>query len=263
MDLGLRKKRALIGGSSRGIGFACAELLAREGVELVLIARDEKAVAESAEKLGRAWGVRAGHVAADLATVAGVESAFAHAQKFLGGVDILINNSGGPKPGSSDALNDSDWMNAVNLNLMNTVRLTRLAVPGMIDRGWGRIVNIMSISVRQPIDGLMLSNSIRLAVVGFAKTLASELGPHGITVNTIAPGYTGTDRLQDLVVTTASREGKSSEQVLQQWASDVPLRRIARPEEIASATVFLCSEAASYITGVTLAVDGGRSRFPL
>lgn len=263
MDFGLRKKRALIGGSSRGIGFSCAELLAAEGADVVLIARDEKAVADSARKLSGAYGVRAGHVAADLATVAGVEKAFAHAEKFLGGVDILINNSGGPRPGSFEALTDADWMDAVNLNLMNTVRLTRLAIPGMIDRRWGRIVNIMSISVKQPIDGLMLSNSIRLAVVGFAKTLASEVGPHGITVNTIAPGYTGTDRLQDLVVLTASREGKSSEQVLEQWASDVPLRRIARPEEVASATVFLCSEAASYITGVTLAVDGGRSRFPL
>lgn len=263
MDFGLRKKRALVGGSSRGIGFACAELLAREGVDLVLIARDEKAVAESAARLGGAHGVRAGYVAADLSTADGVERAFAHADKFLGGVDILINNSGGPKPGSFDSLTDSDWLNAVNLNLMNTVRLTRLALPGMIGRRWGRIVNIMSISVRQPVDGLMLSNSIRLAVVGFAKTLANEVGPHGITVNTIAPGYTGTDRLQDLVVLTASREGRSSEQVLEQWASDVPLRRIARPEEIASATIFLCSEAASYITGVTLAVDGGRSRFPL
>lgn len=263
MDLGLRKKRALIGGSSRGIGFACAELLAREGVELVLIARNEKAVEESAQKLSRLHGVRAGHVAADLSTAEGVAQAFAHAEKFLGGVDILINNSGGPKPGTFDSLSDTDWMNAVNLNLLNTVRLTRLAVPGMIDRRWGRIVNIMSISVRQPIDGLMLSNSIRLAVVGFAKTLASEVGPQGVTVNTVAPGYTGTDRLQDLVVLTATREGKSSEQVLEQWASEVPLRRIARPEEVASATVFLCSEPASYITGVTLAVDGGRSRFPL
>ena len=263
MDLGLKKKRALIGGSSRGIGFACAELLAREGVDLVLIARDEKAVAESASKLARAWGVRVGHVAADLSTAPGVENAFAYAEKFLGGVDILINNSGGPKPGAFDSLSDADWMQAVNLNLMNTVRLTRLAVPGMMDRRWGRVVNIMSISVRQPIDGLMLSNSIRLAVVGFAKTLASEVGPHGVTVNTIAPGYTGTDRLQDLVVRTASREGKSAEQVLEHWASEVPLRRIARPEEVAAATTFLCSEAASYITGVTLAVDGGRSRFPL
>lgn len=263
MDLQLKQRRVLVAGSSSGIGRACAELFAREGADLFLVARSGEKLQEAAATLSRTYGVRAGFATADLSTPAGVDTAFAAAEQFLGGVDILVNNAGGPKPGLFATLTDDDWHRAVELNLMNTVRLTRRAIDGMRERRWGRIVNITSISVKQPIEGLMLSNSVRMAVVGFAKTLANEVGPFGITVNTVGPGYTSTDRLTELADATAEREGSSRDAVFSRWAAEVPLRRIGEPHEIAAAIVFLASEAASYISGAFLPADGGRVKAAL
>lgn len=263
MNFGIAGRGALVGGSSAGIGLACADLLLGEGARVALVARSEEKLAASSEMLASRHGRDVPFVVADLATAEGAEAAFRGAEQALGSVDIVVNNAGGPKSGPFEALSDADWENAFHLNLMSVVRLARLASPGMKSRGWGRIVNITSTSVKQPIEGLMLSNSVRMSVVGFAKTLADELGPYGITVNTVAPGYTGTERLAQLAVAKAQRTGTTKETVLEEWRSTVPLRRIGLPEEVAAAVVWLCSEQGAYITGVTLAVDGGRTRASL
>lgn len=261
MDLGIRGRRAVIGGSSSGIGRATAELLVAEGVEVVLIARSEGKLEETARLLRDRGGIVT-TVAADLSTASGVDSVAAVVASS-GGADIVVNNAGGPKAGPFEALSDDDWLNAVQLNLMSTVRLTRALLPGMIERKWGRVVNIMSTSVKQPVDNLMLSNSIRMAVVGFAKTLTSEVSPHGITINTVAPGFASTERLSSLASATAERQGITSQQVYEKWTADVPLRRIGRPEEVAAAVAFLVSEPAAYINGIVLPVDGGRIKASL
>ncbi|HVT44061.1 MAG TPA: SDR family oxidoreductase [Thermoanaerobaculia bacterium] len=257
MDLGIAGRRAFVAGSSSGIGKACAELLAREGVRLFLTARGEQHLAETAREIG-STGVDVSWHAADLSTEAGVDSAFDAALATMGGVDILINNAGGPKGGKFSSLSDADWERAVALTLMSTVRLTRRALPGMQQRSWGRIITIASTSVKQPIEGLLLSNSIRLAVVGFAKTLTTEIAGKGITINTVAPGYTATDRLGHLAAARAKEEGVEPEEIYRRWAEETPLRRIGTAAEIAAAVAFLASEPAAYINGVTLAVDGGR-----
>ncbi len=263
MDLGIAGRGALVGGSSSGIGLACADLLLGEGVRVVLVSRGEAKLRLASEALASKHDRGVPYVAADLATADGTEAAYRAAESFLGEVDIVVNNAGGPKSGPFEALADSDWESSFHLNLMSAVRLSRLASPGMKARGWGRIVNITSTSVKQPIEGLMLSNSIRMSVVGFAKTLADELGPFGVTVNTVAPGYTGTERLGQLAAARAERTGVSKDAVLESWRDAVPVGRIGLPEEVAAAVVWLCSEQGAYITGVTLAVDGGRTRASL
>lgn len=259
MDLGIKGRKALVAGSSSGIGFECARLFAEEGVDLLLVARSSDRLGAAARSLG---GGRVEFVAADLSTAEGVETV-ARAASGFGGIDILVNNAGGPKAGPFDALTDDDWLSAFNLNLMSAVRLTRRCLPHMIERRWGRIVNIMSTSVKQPVDNLMLSNSVRMAVVGFSKTLTTEVSHHGITINTVGPGFAATDRLSSLARTTAERQGITEEQVREKWASDVPLRRIGKPEEVAAAVVFLASEQAAYINGTFLPVDGGRIKASL
>ncbi|HVT01876.1 MAG TPA: SDR family oxidoreductase [Thermoanaerobaculia bacterium] len=263
MDLGIRGKHALVGGGSSGIGRSCAELLLREGCSVTIVSRGEDKLRAAVAELKAATGSAPHSVAADLATAAGVMAAFESATGKLGPVSILVNNTGGPKPGTFDALTDEDWAKAFELNLMSTVRMSRFAVEGMKVAGWGRIVNIMSVSVKQPIDGLMLSNSLRLGVVGFAKTLANELGRYGITVNTVGPGYTATDRLEQLAGINAAKENISTEKVIERWAGDVPVGRMGKPEEVAAAVVFLASQHAAYITGSIIAVDGGRVRSAL
>lgn len=260
MDLKLTNRKALVAGSSSGIGLACAELLATEGADVCLVARGKERLAAAADDLSKRVGRTVHCAVGDMSTPEGVAQAYAGTVEALGGVDILINNAGGPKAGLFDSLEDADWDHAFRLSLMSVVRLTRLALEGMKEAKWGRIVNITSTSVKQPIEGLMLSNSLRMAVVGFAKTLADEIGEHGITVNTIAPGYTSTERLDQLAAVKAEREGTTPMQVFETWKRGVPLGRLGRPEEIAAAAVFLCSEPAGYINGVTLVVDGGRIR---
>lgn len=263
MDFGIAGRGAIVGGSSSGIGLACADLLLAEGVRVVLASRSEEKLSTVAAALTSKHGREVHYVAADLATAEGAEAAFRAAEAKLGQVDIVVNNAGGPKSGPFEALSDDDWENSFHLNLMSVVRLSRLASPGMKSRRWGRIVNITSTSVKQPVEGLMLSNSIRMSVVGFAKTLADEVGPFGVTVNTVAPGYTGTERLAQLASAKAERTGTTKESVLDEWRAGVPLRRIGLPEEVAAAVVWFCSEQGAYITGVTLAVDGGRTRASL
>jgi len=256
MDLGLNGKIALCAASSRGLGRSVATTLAREGAIVVMCARDRDALESTADRICADTGAEVHTVVADLATADGPRRLVESAQQ-LGGADILVTNTGGPRPGSFDDLSDDEWSRAVDLILLSAVRLIREAVPAMRRRGGGRIINITSISVKQPIPDLMLSNSLRAAVVGMAKTLAGELAPHGILVNNVCPGRIATDRLLELDRARARRTGLSLEQVRQQGQTVIPLGRYGQPEELAALVAFLASSQASYITGATIACDGG------
>ncbi len=259
MKIDLSGRAAVVCGASQGLGLASAIGLARAGANLVVCARSEDKIATAVAAL-EAEGVEALGVPTDLTSVEQIDALAAAALERFGTIDILVNNAGGPPPGTFDDLSEADWRAAIDLTLMSAVELTRRLLPGMRAQRWGRIVNITSTSVKQPVDGLILSNSIRMAVVGWAKTLANEVGPDQVVINNVCPGYTTTDRLGQLAANIAARDGISEDQVFENWASMVPLRRLATPEELANVVVFLSSEQAAYVHGTTIAVDGGRSQ---
>ncbi|HEY9428104.1 MAG TPA: SDR family NAD(P)-dependent oxidoreductase, partial [Gemmatimonadaceae bacterium] len=207
MDLGIRGKVALVAASSKGLGRASAEALAAEGVDLVLCARGEAALREAAEKIRRASDVRVVDIVADVATAAGIGEVLSAAEREFGRVDILVTNAGGPPAGPFETHTSGAWESAVRTNLTSVVELVRGVLPGMREQRWGRIVNVTSIAVKQPVDNLILSNSVRAAVTGFARTLANEVAPYGITVNNVMPGYTRTARVEELAMRTASLQG--------------------------------------------------------
>lgn len=256
MDLGIRGRVALVAASSRGLGRASAEALAAEGADLVLCARGAEALAETADAIRRAHGVRVAHVAADVADPAGVAQVLAAAES-LGPVDILVTNAGGPPAGPFEAHDDAAWAEAVRVNLASVVGLTRGVLPAMKARRWGRIVNVTSIAVKQPVDGLILSNSVRAAVTGFARTLANEVAPFGVTVNNVMPGYTRTDRVDQLARANAARKGTDAAEEFAAWERQIPMARLGEPAEFGAMVAFLCSRLASYTTGASIPVDGG------
>jgi 3-oxoacyl-[acyl-carrier protein] reductase len=257
LDLGLKGKAAAVAASSRGLGRACARALALEGAAVALCGRDEGRVREAAEEIGAQTGARTLAVVADVAVPDDCRRFVETAARELGRLDILVTNTGGPKPGAFDAVDDARWEEAFRTTLSNVYHLVRAAVPHMKRNRWGRIVNIASLSAKQPIEGLLLSNVFRPAIVGFAKTLAGELGQDGILVNTVCPGYTRTERLQEVAEARAKAGGTTPDKVLADLAKSVALGRIAEPEEFAAVVAFLCSEPASFLTGLTVAVDGG------
>jgi 3-oxoacyl-[acyl-carrier protein] reductase len=259
MDLNLRGKRAFVSGSSKGIGFAVAEALAREGADLFLTARNGELLKERAGYLSKTFGVKAEYSARDLSTCPGAEDAVREGLKAFAGFDILVANCGGPKAGTAIETMDEECLAAgYNQTLLSTVRLVRGILPKMMERKWGRIVAITSVSVFEPIENLALSNTFRSGLTAFLKTLSNEVAKEGITVNAVCPGYTKTERLTELSAAVANAKKCAPEEILKSWKESIPARRLAEPEEIANAAVFLCSEKASYITGVSLPVDGGR-----
>jgi 3-oxoacyl-[acyl-carrier protein] reductase len=260
MDLGLADRVAAVAASSRGLGRATARALAAEGASVALCGRDAGAVREAAEAIAAESGVRTLAVTADVSSPADCRRFVDTAASELGRLDILVTNTGGPRAGAFDAMAPEDWEAAFRLTLANVVALVQAAVPHMRARRWGRIVNIASLSAKQPIDGLVLSNAFRPAIAGLSKTLSNELGKDGITVNTLCPGYTATDRLKELSEARATRAGTTPAQELAGFAAGVPLGRVATPEEFAAVAAFLCSERASFVTGTTIPVDGGASR---
>jgi len=197
---------------------------------------------------------------ADVTSEADIDAFVAATKERFGAVDILVNNAGGPPPGSFAELDDEDWAKAVELTLMSAIRATRAVLPGMKERGWGRIVNVSSFGVKQPVPNLTLSNSIRMAVLGWAKTLANQVGPDGITVNTVCPGWTRTARVAKLLAQQSAQMGKSEKEIEAGLVQNIPLRRAGEAEDIANCVVFLGSEAASYVTGTAIAVDGGAAQ---
>lgn len=257
MDLGLNGKIALVAASSKGLGKAVATRLAREGARLVMCARGREDLEATADHICATTGADVYTVTADLAQTDGPRDFVASAVDHAGGVDILVTNTGGPPVGTFEQLDDEAWYQAVDLVLMSALRLIREAIPWMIKRGGGRIVNITSISVKEPVAGLMLSNALRAGVVGMAKTLAAEVGPHGILINNVCPGRIATDRLLQLDQTRAKRDGMQLEQVRQDSQRRIPLGRYGQPDELAALVAFLASTQASYITGTTILCDGG------
>ncbi len=256
MDLGLNGKVALAAASSAGIGRAIAHALAREGMDLVICSRTESALGKVRLEL-EALGSRAVAVPADLTDPAGVKKVVAAAQDAFGRVDVLVTNTGGPPAGPFEAHSPETWEMAVRQNLFSVLNLVREVLPGMRERGWGRIINVTSIAVKQPSDNLILSNAVRAAVTGFARTLATETAKDGVTVNNVLPGFTRTDRLAELAQKRAEIKGVTPEDIWAGWHEEIPMGRVGEPGELAALVAFLASEQAGYITAQSIPVDGG------
>jgi len=256
MDLGLKGKVALAAASSEGIGRAIAEALAREGADLVICSRREDALEKARRELATHGG-RVLAVPADLTDPAEVEHLVQEAVGTFGRVDILVTNTGGPPAGPFEAHSPETWERAVRQNLFSVLNLVREVLPGMRERKWGRIINVTSIAVKQPSDNLILSNSVRAAVTGFARTLATETARDGITVNNVMPGFTRTDRLTQLADKRAQIKGCAPEDIWAIWHQEIPMGRVGEPRELAALVAFLASEQSSYITAQSIAVDGG------
>ena len=257
MELGLKSKIALVAAASKGIGFAAARELAREGARVFLCSRDEARASEAAAKIHAETGATVAGIAADVTDEQAAERFVTLAREQASRIDILVTNAGGP-PTSTFADADLDmFRRAFELNALSAIRLAKLVLPGMRVQRWGRIINVTSVSVKQPIDGLLFSNTVRAGLTGWAKTLSNEVAADNITVNNVAPGYTLTERQDELAEARGRALGKTKDEMIALWASQTPMRRLATPEEIAAAIAFLASERASYITGVTLQVDGG------
>jgi 3-oxoacyl-[acyl-carrier protein] reductase len=257
VELGLSGKVALVAASSRGLGYAIAHELAAEGAALVMCARGEERLRQAAGEIERATGARVVALAADVARPAEVAGLVGRALGELGRVDVLVTNSGGPPPGTFESTGPEAWRSAVDVLLTSAVELARAVLPGMKERRFGRILNVTSITVKQPIENLILSNALRAAVTGMARTLASEVASYGITVNNLLPGYTRTERIVELAEATAARTGRPVDEFEKRLVAEIPARRLGEPRELAALAAFLASERAAYVTGQSIAVDGG------
>jgi 3-oxoacyl-[acyl-carrier protein] reductase len=257
VDTGLSGKVAMVAAASKGLGYAIAEAFAAEGAALAICARGEAALAKARDAIARSAAGPVHAVAADVSRLDGIQSVVQSTLERFGRVDVLVTNAGGPPVGLFNSMDWSQWQQAVDLTLRSAVEMTRGVLPGMRERRWGRVIHVTSLTVKQPIDGLMLSASIRAAVTGFSRTLANEVAADGITVNTILPGFMNTERVVELAEATAAREGIAVEAVQSRTREQIPMRRIGEPRELAALATFLASERASYITGQSIAVDGG------
>ena len=257
MDLGLKNRVAAVAGGSMGLGLAVAKALGREGVRLAIGALDDPALPAAADEIRRETGAEVLAVAADVSDPAQAKAFVSKTVERYGTLDILVNNAGGPPSVPFLEIDDGMWEKGFHLNLLSTIIMTREAVPVMKEKRWGRIINMTSISVKQPIDGLILSNTIRSGVIGLAKSLSNELAPFNVTVNSVCPGYTLTERVRSLSRTVAEKTGTTPEAVIAKWEADIPMKRLGTPEEFAALVAFLASESAGYITGAAIQIDGG------
>jgi 3-oxoacyl-[acyl-carrier protein] reductase len=257
MNLGLKGKRAIVMAASRGLGHACARALAQEGCHLVICSRDEGRIKAAADAITRDTQTPVHALAADVSRDNEARRLVDAAVTHLGGLDIVVHNAGGPPGGEFLAMTEAQWQKAFEQNLLSFVRIVHATVPELKRAGGGRILTIASSSVKQPIPNLVLSNALRAGVWGLAKTLSRELGPDKILVNVIAPGRIQTERIEELDQLNANKSGKPIDEVKRASVASVPVGRIGRPEELANLVVFLASDAASYITGQAIFVDGG------
>jgi 3-oxoacyl-[acyl-carrier protein] reductase len=257
MDLGLKNRVALVAASSQGIGFATAQAFAVEGCRVAMCARNRQTLAAAAEKIKKQHNAEVFAEALDVTDSSVVAHFVAAVAEKFGSVDICVTNAGGPPAKGFLATTHDDWQRAFEANFLSTVYFTREVIPYMQRKRWGRIITITSITTKQPIADLVLSNTVRAAVVGLVKSLANEFGKDGILVNNIGPGFTATDRLKELAKSRSAASGKTEQEVFEAWAADAPLKRLGDPREVAETIVWLASERASYITGQTMLVDGG------
>jgi 3-oxoacyl-[acyl-carrier protein] reductase len=263
MDLGLRDRVAIVGGASEGIGRATAKLLAMEGCRVVIAARRDDVLGSAAEDLRNS--VREGTgaeptivaVPCDMSSQADIKRLVARTVAEFGRIDIIVNNAGGPPLGRFEQHDDDAWRKAIDTNLMSVVWMVREALPHLKQSDQARIINITSTAVKEPIEGLILSNSVRLGTTGLAKTLSKELGPSGITVNNVGPGLTMTDRIRPIIEAQSKAEGRKFDEVRDERARRIPVQRIGEPEDVAAMIVFLASSQARQISGQTILVDGG------
>ena len=259
METGLRGKAVLITGASQGMGRATAEAFAAEGARLALCARNQKTLEAAQAEISR-HKTDVMIEALDVTDAAKLRRFVAAAAERFGGIDVAVANAGGPPAKNFLSLTPEEWRKAVEVNFLSVASLAREVIPHMQKKRWGRFVSITSTSVRQPIPDLVLSNSVRPAVVGLIKSLAIEFGKDGLTFNNVAPGYTATERLSELSKVRALAAGVTEDQIRERWAQEIPLRRLGEPREIADAIVWLASDRAAYITGQTIVVDGGNYR---
>jgi len=257
MDLGLKNRVALVAASSQGLGLATADAFAAEGCRVAMCARNQQSLTAAADKIRNQHHVDVLAEAFDVTDASAVSRFVAAVAEKFGSVDICVTNAGGPPAKGFLAASLEDWQHAVEANFFSTVYFAREVIPHMQKKRWGRIITITSITTKQPVTDLVLSNAVRAAVVGLVKSLANEFGKDGILVNNVGPGFTATDRLKELAKARSSATGKSQQEIFEAWAADAPLKRLGEPRELADAIVWLASERASYITGQTLLVDGG------
>ena len=257
MDLGLKEKVALVAGGSMGLGKAVATELAKEGARVSICALDDPELPRAAREIENLTGGNVLAIPADLSDPGQARGFVTKSIEHYGTVDILVNNAGGPPSVPFLDIDDDLWNLGFRLNLMSTIAMTGEAIPLMKEKRWGRIINMTSISVKQPIEGLILSNTIRSGVIGLAKTLSNELAPYNVTVNSVCPGYTLTDRVRTLAKTVAEKEKTSPEEIIGRWKASIPMGRLGTPEEFAGLVAYLASERSGYITGAAIQIDGG------
>jgi 3-oxoacyl-[acyl-carrier protein] reductase len=257
MDMGLKERVALIAASSQGIGRATAEAFAAEGCRIAMCARNTEALQSAAGKIREQYKVEVLAEALDVTDARAVSHFVADVAAKFGSVDICVTNAGGPPAKGFLTATLEEWQRALEANFLSTVYFAREVIPHMQRKRWGRIVTLTSITTKQPVTDLVLSNAVRAAVVGLVKSLANEFGKDGILVNNVGPGFTATDRLKELAKARASASGKSEQEIFDGWAADAPLHRLGDPREVADTIVWLASERASYVTGQTVLVDGG------
>ncbi len=257
MDFGLKGRSVLVAASSDGIALAAVETFAGEGARIAMCSRDEKKLQAAAKRVRSKYGVEVIAEAVDVTDEAAIKKFVGQVAEEFGSVDVCVANAGGPPARMFLSTTTEEWHNAVELNFMSVVHFARAVIPLMQQKKWGRIVTITSVSVRQPVSDLVYSNAVRAGVLGLVKSLSNEFGKDGITVNNVAPGYTATARLRELLQKCAADMGVSEEEYTKGMAAGFPLQRVGSPEEIADAIVWLASERASYVTGQTLLVDGG------
>src|SRR5690349_13125219 len=257
MESGLRNRVAIVAASSQGIGRATAEAFAAEGCRVAMCARNSKTLQAAAESIRKQHQVDVFTQAVDVTDAAAVHQFVDAVVAEFGGVDICVTNAGGPPAKGFLAASIEEWKKAVDLNFPSTVYFAREVIPHMQRKHWGRFITITSITTKQPVADLVLSNAVRAAVVGLVKSLANEFGKDGILVNNVGPGFTATDRLKELAKSRSAASGTAEQDIFDGWAADAPLRRLGEPREIADTIVWLASERAAYVTGQTVLVDGG------
>lgn len=260
MELSIQGKVALVTASSQGIGKGTALSLAREGVHLAICSRNERSIHAAAQEIASETGVKVLPIAADVSKSEDIARIIDTVTREYGTIHILVNNAGGPPTGKVTEIPDGEWEKGVQLTLMSMVRLTRAVLPMMERQRWGRVISLVSIAAKQPIDELLISSTLRPGILGLSKVLANQYGKFGITVNTVCPGYVLTQRMDELSRSRSAERSMSQEEYLTESARNIPIGRLGKPEEIGDVVAFLASERAGYINGANILVDGGQAK---